>query len=359
MDTPRINVTKTFLPPLEEYQSYLAGIWERNYLTNQGPLLQELEQNVQDRLGVTNFHFVTNGTLALQVALRALDLTEGEIITTPFSYVATTSAILWERCTPVFVDIDPDTLCIDPAKIEAAITPRTKAILPVHVFGYPCDVEAIDAIAAKHNLKVVYDAAHAFDATYKGESLMAHGDISVGSFHATKLFHTIEGGGIFVRNDAVNEKVELIKRFGHHGDDHFLLGTNAKANEFQAAMGLTNFKYIGEIKAGRKRVSDHYDRELAGVFKRPTVPAELDYNYAYYPVIAQSEAELLRLIEALNKENIFPRRYFYPALHTLPYIKEEHACPVAEDIASRVMCLPLYPDLDPKDVQRICDILKK
>src|SRR6185437_9557092 len=237
----KIHVTKSFLPPLNEYQEYLSKIWKSGQLTNQGPLLKEFETKVADYLGVHNFHFVANGTLALQVAKRALDITEGEIITTPFTYVATTSAILWERCKPVFVDIEPNTFCIDADKIEAAITSKTKAILPVHVFGFPCDVEKIEAIAKKHKLKVIYDGAHAFGVKLKGRPLLSYGDIATCSFHATKLFHTIEGGCVIVNDDKnLSDRLELIKHFGHFGDDHYMLGINAKASEFQAAMGLSN-----------------------------------------------------------------------------------------------------------------------
>ena len=224
----RINVTKTFLPPLKEYTSYLEKIWDSSYLTNQGPLLHQFEDSVKSYLGIRDFHFVTNGTIALQVSLHALGIMDGEIITTPFSYVATTSSILWQKCTPVFVDIEPDTFCIDAAKIEEAITKNTKAIMPVHVFGFPCDVEAIDRIAKKHNLKVIYDAAHAFGVEYKGRSLLSYGDVSVCSFHATKLMHTIEGGGIVVNSNDYSDSVELMKRFGHDGDEHKIVGINAK-----------------------------------------------------------------------------------------------------------------------------------
>lgn len=353
----KINVTKTFLPPIEEYQEYLRQIWDDVWLTNQGPLLKELETRTKDYLGVDNLQLVGNGTLALQVALRALDITEGEIITTPFTYVATTSAILWEKLTPVYVDIEPDTLCIDASKIEAAITKNTKAILAVHVYGNPCDVEAIEAIAQKHNLKVIYDAAHAFGVTYKGKSLLECGDISICSFHSTKLFHTIEGGAIIARNEDVREKAELIKRFGHNGDDHIMLGINAKANEFQAAMGLCNLKYIDKIIAERKHVFELYNDLLDSTLQRPVVNPHGEHNYGYYPVEFRDEAELLEIVAALNKENIFPRRYFYPSLNRLSYVSSNTSCPVSEDVASRVLCIPLYAGLEDDDVQRIAKII--
>lgn len=353
----RINVTKTFLPPIEEYESYVKNIWESGYLTNQGPLLQEFQQRVEEYLGVDNFHFVTNGTLAIQVALRALGVTEGEVITTPFSYVATTSAIMWEHCTPVYVDIEPETYCIDVSKIEAAITKDTKAILAVHVFGNPCDIEAIERIAKKHNLKVVYDAAHAFGVTYKGKSIFGYGDISITSFHSTKLFHTIEGGGIFVNDPAVNDTVELTKRFGHQMDDHYMLGMNAKASEFQAAMGLCNLKYIEQNIEARKVIFERYTEKLSAKFGLPKINPAIGYNYAYYPVVFESEEMMQKAITQLNGDNIFPRRYFYPSLNKLPYVDESQSCPVSENIASRIICLPLYVGLESDDVDRVCRIV--
>ncbi len=355
----RVNVTKSFLPPIEEYESYLKQIWENDQLTNGGPLLEKLEGELEQRLGVSNLQCVTNGTLALQLAIRALDLVGGEIITTPFSYVATTSSILWEGCKPVFVDIEPHTFCIDPAKIEAAITEKTKAIMPVHVFGFACDVEKIESIAKKHNLKVIYDGAHAFGVTYKGKSLLAYGDISIGSFHATKLFHTIEGGCVITRDQAVRDKVELMKHFGHMGDEHFTLGINAKVSEFQAAMGLCNLKYIDELIQKRKVVSELYDQLLDDTFSRPARSKETDYNYAYYPILFESEVQLLEKMGELQQADIFPRRYFYPSLNTLPYLKTHQSCPVSEDIASRIVCLPLYANLEEKQAKKICQILQK
>jgi dTDP-4-amino-4,6-dideoxygalactose transaminase len=352
-----IYVTKTFLPPKEEYEKYLDKIWQSDQLTNNGPLLSEFEVKTKEYLGVENFLFVTNGTLALQLALRALDITEGEIITTPFSYVATTSAILWEHCTPVYVDIDPHTLNINPAKIESAITNNTKAILAVHVFGNPCDVEAIEKIAKKYNLKVIYDAAHAFGVRYKGKSLLYYGDISICSFHATKLFHTIEGGGIVTRDPVVHEKTELIRRFGHNGDEHIMLGINAKASEFQAAMGLCNLKYVDRNIKKRKQLSELYDKLLGSHLHRPRLNAEAEYNYGYYPIIFKDEMSLLKTFDKLNVHNIYPRRYFYPSLNKLSYLASREECPESEDIALRIACLPLYADIDADIVTQICEII--
>ena len=357
----RINVTKTFLPPLEEYEAYVKNIWGSGQITNQGPLLREFERKTSKFLGLdeNRFHFVANGTLALQIALRALDITEGEIITTPFSYVATTSAILWERCQPVFVDIKPNDFCIDADKIEESITPKTKAILAVHVFGNPCDIEKIESIAKKYKLKVIYDGAHAFGAKYKGKSLLSYGDISICSFHATKLFHTIEGGCVITKDKSIYDKVELLLRFGHNQDNHFMLGINAKASEFQAAMGLCNLKYIDGIIDQRKELSGIYDSLLKSKFQHPKIKNDSGYNYAYYPIVFDSEKTLLDKMGELEKDNIFPRRYFYPSLNTLSYLKTAQHCPVSEDISKRVICLPLFIGLDKNVIHKICEVLNK
>lgn len=353
-----IYVTKSFIPPIEEYEKYIERIYASGVLTNQGPCLQELEEKIQSFLNVRNFHYVTNGTVALQLALAALNINDGEVITTPFSYVATISSILWQRCKPVFVDIEPNNFTIDFNKIESAITPQTKAIMPVHVFGYACDVDKIQEIADKHHLKVIYDGAHAFAAKYKGKSLLSYGDITTCSFHATKLFHTVEGGACIVKDFSVSEKLELQKRFGHHYEEHKMLGINAKQSEFHAAMGLANFPYIDKIIAERKRVSDLYDAELMGLVKRPTAQEGLDYNYAYYPVVFESEEQLLKIFDALKAQNIFPRRYFWPSLNTLSYV-ESNSCPISEDISKKIACLPLYPDLTNEEVSKICEIIQK
>lgn len=356
-----VYVTKTFLPPLEEYTEYLKRIWASGQLTNQGPLLQEFEEKLAGYLQIENqnLHFVSNGTIALQVALQALDITEGEVITTPFTYVATTSAILWQRCKPVYVDIDPETLCIDATKIEAAITKDTKAIMPVHVFGNPCDVEAIELIAKKHNLKVIYDAAHAFGVTYKGKSLLDCGDISICSFHSTKLFHTIEGGCIVAKDVEISKKVNLIKRFGHNNDDHLSLGINAKSSEFQAAMGLANLKYVYKNIQKRKNAVEIYDALLTDRLQRPKLREGVDYNYAYYPILLESEEKLKDVLRKLEREGIFSRRYFYPSLNTLPYLNGDQECPISENVASRILCLPLYVGLEEKTINQISEVIIK
>ena len=352
-----INVTKSFMPPFKEYEKYIKKIWETGCLTNQGPYVQELEKKLKDFLGVEYFHYVNNGTIALQLALHSLDILEGEVITTPFTFAATTTSILWEHCRPVFVDIDENTLEIDPNKIEAKITDKTKAIMAVHVFGYPCDVKKIKAIADKYNLKVIYDAAHAFGTKYMGKSLLSYGDVSTCSFHATKVYHTIEGGACVTNSSTVNEKLDFMKKFGFNKEDYKEIGINAKSSEFHAAMGLANYPYISEVIQKRKNISELYDSLLRGLVKRPMVVDNLEYNYAYYPVIFKDEEELLKVFKKLNDNDIFPRRYFYPSLNELPYLEYE-SCPISESISKRIACLPLYPDLKEKDVKNICKIIK-
>lgn len=353
----RINVTRSYSPPAEEYQQYVSKILETSVFTNNGPYLQKLETELKDYLNVPHLQFVTNGTVAIQLALRALGITEGEIITTPFSYVATTSAILWERCSPVYVDIEPNSFCINPELIESAITPKTKAILAVHVFGIPCNTEAIADIGNKHGIPVIYDAAHAFGCVYKGKSLLSYGDVSTCSFHATKLFHTIEGGAVICRDEAVHKRADLAKRFGHTGDNHICLGINAKASEFQAAMGLCNLPHVPEIIADRRRSVELYDSLLGNIVTRPTIPADTVYNYAYYPVLFDSEQTLLSVKAALEAENVYLRRYFYPSLNTLPYLPTRQSCPISEDVSLRIACLPLYFRMEDNLINDICAVI--
>jgi len=352
-----VNVTQTYLPPLEDYIGYLQGIWERGHVTNNGPLVRELEEKLKIYLGVKHLFFVSNGTIALQIAIKALSL-QGEIITTPFSYVATTSSIVWEGCQPVFADIDPETLNIDPEQIEHNITAKTTAILATHVYGYPCDVFRIQKIASDHGLKVIYDAAHAFGVKYQGKSILNYGDISTLSFHATKLFHTIEGGAIVTDDDQLARKIAYMRNFGHKGTEEFWgLGINGKNSEFHAAMGLCILPKVPEIISRRKIISEFYDNTLAthGI-KRPAFPATLQYNFGYYPIVLSSEDKLTFLMGSMNARQIFPRRYFYPALNTLPYLPETKM-PVSENIASRVLCLPFYEGLEKESQKVICDII--
>lgn len=352
-----INVTKTYLPPFEEYTAVLKRAWDKGWITNNGELVQELEANLKTYLGVNNLLFTGNGTIVLQMALKALNITK-EVITTPFSYVATTNAIVWEGCQPVFVDIDPKTFCIDASKIEAAITPNTQAILATHVYGIACDVEAIEAIAKKHNLKVIYDGAHAFGVLYKGKSLLSYGDISTCSFHATKLFHTVEGGCIIANDDAVAKQLMLYRQFGHVYDDYFTVGVNGKNSEFHAAMGLCVLPEIDNIIADRKKTSQQYDAALSAHVQRPFMEAGLQYNYAYYPIIFNSEAQLLKVVATLKENDITGRRYFYPSLNELPFLQKQ-SCPVSEDLSRRVFCLPLYLGLTEEEVTLILDCIIK
>ncbi len=351
-----IHVTKAFMPPLEEYTEHLRRVWASGQLTNQGPAAVELEKLLAERLGVHACLFMANGTLAIQLALRALGV-KGRVITTPYSYVATLSSILWENCEPVFVDIDPDTTCIDADAVEAALKNGATAILATHVYGIPCDVERLAELGKSYDARVIYDAAHAFDATYKGKSLLAFGDMATCSFHATKLFHTGEGGCVIAHNEKDAAQLRLLRSFGHIGDEHFQLGINAKASELNAIMGLTVLPHVERLMRERGLVVARYDAALASSpIQRPKAPEGWITNHAYYPVIFRSGEAMLRVKAALEAERIFPRRYFYPSLDALPYVKA-HTCPVSRSIAERVLCLPLYPGLAEQDVNRIARLV--
>lgn len=353
-----ISVTQPFLPPQEEYQKYLDGIWKRNWLTNTGPLASQLEMELKDYLKVQHLLFVTNGTVAIHMAMKALEIT-GEVITTPFSFVATTSSIVWEGCTPIFVDIDPKSLCIDAKKIEEAITEKTSAILATHVYGNPCDVETIESIAKKHNLKVIYDAAHAFGVEVNGRSIFEYGDISTCSLHATKLYHTIEGGLIITKDPELLKKLAYIRNFGISGFDSFSeLGLNGKNSEFHAAMGLINLKYINRIHEKRKALAKLYDEKLKNLKAvKPLWHSNSYENFCYYAIILESEELLLKLKAEMDKQEIFTRRYFYPSLASaLPYLPKLEL-PITEDIAKRALCLPFYYDLTFEEVELIARLM--
>lgn len=352
-----INVTKTFFPPIEDYQAQVQRIWANQWLTNNGELYKELSQKLEDYLGVNHIIPMTNGTLPIQIALNAY-AKEGEVITTPFSYVATTASIVWEKCTPVFVDIHPEYLTIDETKIEAAITKKTTAILATHVYGNPCDVETIEAIAKKYNLKVIYDAAHCFGVTYKGQSIFNYGDVSTCSFHATKLFHTGEGGALFCQDEATKQEMWYRHNFGHDGPVKYHgIGINAKMSELQAAMGITVLPYMDYILAERKRVCDFYNEHLdSSKLAKLKLRENTLWNYAYYPIIFESETQLLGVIENLERNNIYPRRYFNPSLEALPYINTNN-CPKSTSLAKRVLCLPLYTELEESDLERIVNFI--
>lgn len=355
-----IPVTKPFLPPKEEYEKYLEQIWKSHWLTNMGPMANELEERLDNFLEVKDLLFVSNGTIALQMAIKALDL-QGEIITTPFSFVATTSTIAWENCQPVFVDINQNSLNIDAAKIEAAITDKTSAILATHVYGNPCDVEAIQEIAEKHNLKVIYDGAHAFGVKVKDNSVFNYGDISICSLHATKLYHSGEGGFMVAKDETIHKKLKSIRNFGFAGPEAFAeLGINGKNSEFHAAMGMVNLNYIQPIHKKRKQLAEAYDAGLKNFpHQRPQWHKDATENYAYYPILFENEAMLLKVKQRLEEHQIFTRRYFYPSLaKVLPYLPEKEM-PITEDSAKRVLCLPFYYDLDIDDVQRICQIIQE
>ncbi|TXG38854.1 DegT/DnrJ/EryC1/StrS family aminotransferase [Seonamhaeicola maritimus] len=354
-----INVTKTFLPPQDEYQAILNRAWETGWITNRGVLVKELENKLKKYLNVNHVVAMTNGTLPLQIAIKVLGL-KGEIITTPFSYVATTSSIVWEGCKPIFVDIHPEYLTIDETKIEAAITPDTSAILATHVFGNPCHIEAIDAIAKKHHLKVIYDAAHCFGVTYKGQSIFNYGDVSTCSFHATKLFHTGEGGALFTNSKALYDKAYYHHNFGHLGEEAFQgLGINAKMSELQAAMGLAVFPYLNAIIEERKSIFIFYQEafkmhNISSLSLRP----ETVWNYGYYPIIFETEEVLLRVKKALNEAQIFPRRYFFPNLGKLNYVKSNMGnIPISQKVSKTILCLPFYSGLGELNIKRIKEIV--
>lgn len=338
-------------------------IYDSGWLTNNGSLVRELETRLAEHFGVKHLICVANGSLALQLAYKALDL-KGEVITTPFSFAATTSTLAWEGLTPVFADIDKENFNLDPNNIEPMITEHTCAIVPVHVFGNPCQVEAIQSIANKHNLKVIYDAAHAFGVNYTDQngntqSALNFGEISTLSFHATKLFHTIEGGAVITNDEELANKIRLLINFGITGPTTIeSVGTNAKMNEFEAAMGLCVLDEIENITTQRKEIWQTYQQELEGLVKFQKWNEYSKPNYAYVPVLFEAEEQLLKVETKLKESNIIPRRYFYPSLDTLDYLKNKQACLTSRDIASRILCLPIYPGLLVEQQQKVIDVLK-
>ncbi len=354
-----LPVTRTTLPPFDEYVERLRGIWERGHITNHGPLVLELEARLREKLGVRHLFFVSNGTLALQIALRALEL-NGEIITTPFSYVATTSSLVWERCTPVFADIERDSLTISPERVAQAITPRTTAVLATHVYGNPCRVDALAALCRERGLKLVYDAAHAFGVSVDGRPIAGFGDISTFSFHATKLFHTVEGGAVATNDDALAHRISYLRNFGHNGQEAFFgLGINGKNCELHAAMGLCLLPRIDALIAERRALHAEYDRRLLAntqLLRKPGPTPGAALNFAYYPVLFRDEVSLLRARTQLNAAGISPRRYFFPPLSQLPYVSRGDSA-VAEEISPRVLCLPLFSGLSVDDIARVSDTL--
>lgn len=354
-----IQVTKTYLPDMEAFKAYVEEIYKSGWFTNNGRFVKELQQKLSDYLGVKNLLLVSNGTLALQVAYKLLGL-KGDVITTPFSFVATTSSLIWEGLNPVFVDIDEETFNLDPSAIEARITPSTNAIVATHVYGNACEVEAIETIARERNLKIIYDAAHAFSVNYRNESILNYGDISAISFHSTKIFHTIEGGAIVVKDDELYRRAQKMINFGIESPTEITeLGINAKMNEFQAAMGLCMLAEFETNRDGRKKVSDAYMLGFRSMDKLRFQKhnPHTTVNYSHFPVLFENETTLLRVVDRLHEAGINPRRYFYPSLETLPYIAAQQSVPKSSDIAARILCLPLFDGLA-EDVQsKIIDII--
>lgn len=347
----KIPLNSPFLPPKKVFDRYTDEIWQRNWLTNHGPLVQEFEKKVSEFLGLSDFIFLNNGTTCLLVALKALDI-EGEVITTPYSYVATTSSLVWQNCRPVFADIDENKLTINPEKIEESITDETTAILATHIYGTPCPVEAIQEIAKKNNLKVIYDAAHCFGVTYKGESILKWGDISIVSFHATKLLHTVEGGGFFSTNNNIMDKARFLMNFGHDGlYDYKSVGINGKNSEIHAAMGLCNLSYAAEILEKRERQVKQYKAQLdAEPVTFQIVEKNTKANYAYFPIIFKTSDATSKVAEHLTDVGVETRRYFKPSLNKLSYLEKGKRMPVAEDISDRILCLPLFHDLTSEEI---------
>lgn len=364
----RILVTRPLLPPLEEYHELLKDIWDSKQLTNSGKYHQALEKALCEYLGVEYISLFANGTLALVTALQALRIT-GEVITTPFSFVASTHSLWWNNIKPVFIDIDPVSFNLDPAKIEAAITQQTTALLPVHVYGNPCDVERIKTIADTYGLKVVYDACHTFGVTINDVPVLNFGDLSVMSFHATKVYTTFEGGAIVCHDEAMKTRIDNLKNFGHAGETVVVApGINAKMNEVQAAMGLLQLKYVDAAVEKRKRIAMRYRTELKDV---PGISCSHDmpgvkHCYPYFPILVDPERFRMTrddLNELLKRNNIYGRRYFYPLISQFPTYRglesaQPGRMPVAEKVTSEVICLPIYPDLEMKDVDRICRIIR-
>jgi len=352
-----INVTKSYLPPLENYTELLEEIWEAQWVTNNGQFVQELEEKLKKYLEVKHIVLVSNGTIALQIAIKALEL-QGEIITTPFSYVATTSSIAWENCTPKFVDIDPETFCINVDLLKSAITDQTKAIIPTHIFGNICDVDSIMEIANQHNINIIYDASHSFGVKYKDISILNYGDVSTLSFHATKLFHTIEGGALVTNDGELANKFRYMRNFGHDPDGGFFgLGINGKLSELHAAMGVCILPKVEDFISARQKISGWYSEHFKDTnLKMQRFHPNIEYNYSYYPVIFDSEEQLLNVKEALIKHQIYARRYFYPSLNLLNFV-ENTECPNSESISKRILCLPLYFELTEDQINHISELI--
>jgi len=365
---PPTYVTQPYLPPLEEFLPYLREIWGSKWLTNNGQFHQKLEKSLAEYLGVPHISLFANGTLALITALQALRIS-GEVITTPFSFVATTHALHWNGIRPVFVDIEPDSFNLDPRRITEAITQQTSAILPVHVYGRPCRIEAIQEIADNHGLKVIYDAAHAFGVRQDGSTILGAGDFSILSFHATKVFNTFEGGAGISPNARTKARIDDLKNFGFADEVTVLApGINAKMNEVQSAFGLLQLTHIETMLAGRGRVAARDNAGLAGVrgITLPGNPAGVELNHSYFPVLVEAHYPLGRdgLYNKLREHNIFSRRYFYPLISAFPMYRNLPSAvpgnlPVASAVAARVLCLPIFPDLAEPAQDRVIELVRE
>lgn len=354
-----IPVNKPFMPPLEEYSSFISEIWDRAWLTNDGPLVRRLEAELADFLGISDIILVSNGTIAIQLVIRAMGL-KGKILTTPFSYVATSSSIVWEGCTPQFCDIDARTLSIDPDSVRSQITDDSVAILATHVYGLPSHVEELENIARQRGLKIIYDAAHCFGLNYRGKSLLSYGDASTVSFHATKTFHTVEGGGIITEDKTLVDRIRSIRNFGHNGPEKFDgIGTNAKLSEVHAAMGLVNLGIVDEILNARKRLYSIYC-ELLEPIKNVTLPSNNEVEMlSYMPIILDRSLPRNQVWEALKTKGVESRRYFYPLLSQLPYVDTRNDLPCAERISESILCLPFYTSMKMHEVQEVISSLKQ
>jgi dTDP-4-amino-4,6-dideoxygalactose transaminase len=346
---------------MEEYVERLKTIWESGQLTNNGSLVRELESRLCEYLGVKHCILVSNGDAGLRVAIRGLELYD-EVITTPFSYVSTASSIKWLGLTPVFADIEPDSLTIDPEKVEQLITPKTSAIMATHVYGNPCNVDRLNEIAKRHKLRIIYDAAHAFGVEYQGAGIAGFGDVSMFSLHATKVYHSGEGGVLATNDTEIYEAIEWRRRFGHNGQDGFHgVAINAKMSEFHAAMGLCVLDHLDQLISARRVATETYDQMLTenpGVkLTRPGLRADTKYNYSYYPVIYESESRLLQSFDSLKQVNIHPRRYFYPSLNLVSSLGEFETQPISEAVAPRVACLPLSANISANDISRVIENL--
>ena len=359
-----INVTKPTLPELKDYLFYLEEIWKSRCLSNRGPFAIMLEEELKSFLKVNHIGLVANGALALQLAIKSLNI-KGSVITTPFSYVATTNSILWENCNPIFVDIDKNTLCINSELIESKITQDTSAIMATHVYGNPCNVKLIERIAKQYKLKVLYDAAHAFNIKIDGKSILNFGDASILSFHATKLFHTAEGGAVICKSKKILNKINVMKAFGHIGEEKYLMvGINGKMSELHAALGICNIKNVEESIIKRQKVASTYDRMLnqfisTGVLRKQSIANNVSYNYSYYPVIFKTKQTMLATKTALEKNRVYPRRYFYPSLNKLSFLHSANECVVSEDISQKILCLPSYDDLTENEIKKIVMIISE